>query len=176
MRIPTSCYRLQLSPAFTLDDARRAAPYLRELGVGDLYLSPILAARPGSAHGYDVCDPTRVSPALGGVEALERLAAELRRLDMGILADVVPNHMAADHRNRWWRDVLANGPASAFAHWFDVEWDAPGADGRLVLPVLGAAPGRGDRRRRPTARARGRGAADRLLRPPLPGGGRDARG
>jgi (1->4)-alpha-D-glucan 1-alpha-D-glucosylmutase len=140
MRVPASCYRLQLSPAFTLDDARRAAPYLRELGVGDLYLSPILTARPGSTHGYDVCDPTAVNPELGGGEALERLAGEVRRLDMGLLADIVPNHMAADHRNRWWSDVLAAGPASAFAHWFDVEWDAPGADGRLVLPVLGSPP------------------------------------
>jgi (1->4)-alpha-D-glucan 1-alpha-D-glucosylmutase len=139
MRVPTSCYRLQLSPGFTLDDARRAAPYLRDLGVGDLYLSPILAARPGSEHGYDVCDPSRVSPDLGGIEALERLAAELRRLDMGLLVDVVPNHMAADHRNPWWWDVLLRGRASVWAHAFDIEWDAPGADGRLVLPLLGSA-------------------------------------
>ena len=137
MRLPTSCYRLQLSAAFTLDHARRAAPYLRDLGVGDLYLSPIMTARPGSAHGYDVCDPTRVNPELGGAEALERLAADLRRLGMGLLADVVPNHMAADHRNPWWWDVLARGRASASAHWFDIDWDAPGADGRLVLPILG---------------------------------------
>jgi (1->4)-alpha-D-glucan 1-alpha-D-glucosylmutase len=140
MRLPTSCYRLQLSAAFTLDDARRAVPYLHDLGVGDVYLSPILTARPGSDHGYDVCDPTRVNPELGGLDALERLADELRRLGMGILADVVPNHMAADHRNPWWWDVLAHGRGSAYAHWFDVEWDAPGADGRLVLPVLGATP------------------------------------
>jgi (1->4)-alpha-D-glucan 1-alpha-D-glucosylmutase len=138
MRLPTSSYRLQLSAAFTLDDARAAAPYLRDLGVGDLYLSPMLAARPGSTHGYDVCDPRLVNPELGGIEALERLAADLRRLDMGLLADIVPNHMAADHRNPWWWDVLAHGRKSAYAHWFDVEWDAPGADGRLVLPLLGA--------------------------------------
>ena len=139
MRLPASCYRLQLSPAFTFDDARRAAPYLRDLGVGDVYLSPILAARPGSAHGYDVCDPSRVSSDLGGAEGLERLAGELRRLDMGLIVDVVPNHMAADHRNPWWWDVLLHGPASAHAHAFDIEWDAPGADGRLVLPLLGSA-------------------------------------
>ena len=140
MRLPASCYRLQLSPEFTLDDARRAAPYLRHLGVGDLYLSPILAARPGSAHGYDVCDPSRVNPELGGVEALERLAGELRRLDMGLLVDVVPNHQAADHRNPWWWDVLLRGRESAWAHAFDIEWHAPGADGRLVLPLLGSSP------------------------------------
>ena len=138
MRLPASCYRLQLSPEFTLDDARRAAPYLRDLGVGDLYLSPILAARPGSTHGYDVCDPSRVNPELGGHEALERLAGELRRLDMGLLVDVVPNHQAADHRNPWWWDVLLRGRESAWAHAFDIEWDAPGADGRLVLPLLGS--------------------------------------
>ena len=139
MRIPTSCYRLQLSPAFAFDDARLAAPYLRDLGVGDLYLSPILAARPGSRHGYDVCDPTRVSPELGGIEGLERLAGELRRLDMGLLVDIVPNHMAADHRNPWWWDVLLRGRESVWAHAYDIEWDAPGADGRLVLPLLGSA-------------------------------------
>jgi (1->4)-alpha-D-glucan 1-alpha-D-glucosylmutase len=138
MRLPASCYRLQLSPAFTFDDARRVAPYLRDLGVGDIYLSPIMAARPGSEHGYDVCDPSLVSPDLGGAEALERLAGELRRLDMGLLVDVVPNHMAADHRNPWWWDVLLHGREARWAHAFDIEWDAPGADGRLVLPLLGS--------------------------------------
>ena len=138
MRLPASCYRLQLSPEFTLDDARWAAPYLRDLGVGDMYLSPILAARPGSTHGYDVCDPSRVNPELGGIEALERLSAELRRLGMGLLVDVVPNHQAADHRNPWWWDVLLRGRESAWAHAFDIEWDAPGANGRLVLPLLGS--------------------------------------
>jgi len=137
MRLPASCYRLQLSPAFTFDDARRVAPYLRDLGVGDVYLSPIMAARPGSEHGYDVCDPSRVSPDLGGAGALEQLAAELRRLDMGLLVDVVPNHMAADQRNPWWWDVLLHGREARWAHAFDIEWDAPGADGRLVLPLLG---------------------------------------
>jgi (1->4)-alpha-D-glucan 1-alpha-D-glucosylmutase len=138
MRLPASCYRLQLSPAFTFDDARRVAPYLRDLGVGDAYLSPIMAARPGSEHGYDVCDPSRVSPDLGGAEGLERLADELRRLDMGLLVDVVPNHMAADHRNPWWWDVLLRGRDARWAHVFDIDWDAPGADGRLVLPLLGS--------------------------------------
>jgi (1->4)-alpha-D-glucan 1-alpha-D-glucosylmutase len=138
MRLPASCYRLQLSPAFTFDDARKVAPYLRDLGVGDAYLSPIMAARPGSEHGYDVCDPSRVSPELGGAEGLERLAVDLRRLDMGLLVDVVPNHMAADHRNPWWWDVLLHGRKARWAHVFDIEWDAPGADGRLVLPLLGS--------------------------------------
>jgi (1->4)-alpha-D-glucan 1-alpha-D-glucosylmutase len=138
MRLPASCYRLQLSPAFTFDHARGVAPYLRDLGIGDMYLSPIMAARPGSEHGYDVCDPSRVSPDLGGAEALERLAGELQRLDMGLLVDVVPNHMAAHHRNPWWWDVLVHGREARWAHAFDIDWDAPGADGRLVLPLLGS--------------------------------------
>ncbi len=140
MRIPTSCYRLQLSPDFTLDDARRTAPYLRELGVGDLYLSPILATRPESMHGYDVVDPTRVRPELGGEPALRALAEEARRLDMGLLVDIVPNHMAADHRNPWWWDVLERGRDSEHAHAFDIDWDAPGCEGRVVLPVLDGQP------------------------------------
>jgi (1->4)-alpha-D-glucan 1-alpha-D-glucosylmutase len=140
MRVPASCYRLQLSPEFTFDDARRAAPYLRELGVGDLYLSPILAARPGSTHGYDVVDPTRVRPEIGGEPALRALAAEVARLGMGLLVDIVPNHMAADHRNPWWWDVLRAGRASTYAGFFDIDWDAPGCDGRVVLPVLDGEP------------------------------------
>jgi (1->4)-alpha-D-glucan 1-alpha-D-glucosylmutase len=136
MRIPSSCYRLQLSPDFTLDDARRAAPHLRALGIGDVYLSPIFAARPGSDHGYDVVDPTRVRNELGGGHALTALAGELARLDMGLLLDVVPNHMAADHRNAWWWDVLRRGRESPFAGFFDIDWDAPGLDGRILLPVL----------------------------------------
>ena len=136
MRIPASGYRLQLSPDFTFDAARGAAPYLRALGVGDLYLSPILAARPESTHGYDVVDPTRVRPELGGEPALRALSAEAARLDMGLLVDIVPNHMAADHRNPWWWDVLRRGRESAHAQVFDVDWDAPGCDGRVVLPVL----------------------------------------
>jgi (1->4)-alpha-D-glucan 1-alpha-D-glucosylmutase len=140
MRIPASCYRLQLSPDFTLDDARRAAPYLHGLGVGDLYLSPILATRPESTHGYDVVDPTRVRLEIGGEDALRALAGEAARLDMGLLVDVVPNHMAADHRNPWWWDVLGRGRDSPYAHVFDIDWDAPGCDGRIVLPVLDGQP------------------------------------
>ena len=136
MRIPASCYRLQLSPDFTLDDARRAAPYLRALGVGDVYLSPILAARPESRHGYDVIDPARVRPEIGGEPALRALHSELQRLDMGLIVDVVPNHMAADHRNPWWWDVLRHGRRSRFARVFDIDWDAPGCGGKVVLPVL----------------------------------------
>jgi (1->4)-alpha-D-glucan 1-alpha-D-glucosylmutase len=137
MTLPLSCYRLQLSADFRLDDARRALPYLDRLGVDHLYLSPVLTARPGSTHGYDVTGPGEVSPALGGERALRRLSEAARDRGMGILLDIVPNHMAADEHNPWWRDVLKFGPESRYARHFDIEWDAPGADRRLILPVLG---------------------------------------
>lgn len=104
MRIPTSTYRLQLGPGFGFEDARRLVPYLAALGIGDLYTSPILAARSGSEHGYDVTDPTRLNPELGPPEAFNALVEELRRHGMGLLLDIVPNHMAmsseigADHQ------------------------------------------------------------------------------
>jgi (1->4)-alpha-D-glucan 1-alpha-D-glucosylmutase len=140
MTLPLACYRLQLSAGFTLHDARAQLPYLDRLGVDVLYLSPVLTARTGSDHGYDVTDPTRVSEVLGGEEALRALAAEARGREMGLLLDIVPNHMAADEGNPWWWDVLRRGPASRFAAHFDIEWDAPGAGGKVVLPVLGRPP------------------------------------
>jgi (1->4)-alpha-D-glucan 1-alpha-D-glucosylmutase len=136
---PVSSYRLQLSPAFTLHDALAVLPYLNRLGVHHLYLSPILAARPGSAHGYDVVDPTRVSGELGGEQALRALADAASERGMGLTADIVPNHMAADESNPWWWDVLRSGRESPHAVAFDIDWEAPAAAGRLVLPVLGEA-------------------------------------
>ncbi|MGM0574125.1 MAG: malto-oligosyltrehalose synthase [Myxococcota bacterium] len=139
MRIPASTYRLQLSPEFTLRDARDLLPYLEALGVTDVYLSPILAPRPGSDHGYDVADATRLNPALGTDEDLERLARDLRERDMGLLLDIVPNHMAACGANPWWRDVLRWGRGSRHAHWFDIDWEPgwPGTSGRVMVPLLG---------------------------------------
>jgi (1->4)-alpha-D-glucan 1-alpha-D-glucosylmutase len=136
---PVSSYRLQLSPGFTLHDALAVLPYLNRLGVHHLYLSPILEARPGSAHGYDVVDPTRVSGELGGEQALRALAAAASERGMGLIADIVPNHMAADESNPWWWDVLRLGRESPHAVAFDIDWEAPAAAGRLVLPVLGEA-------------------------------------
>jgi (1->4)-alpha-D-glucan 1-alpha-D-glucosylmutase len=136
MRVPVSTYRLQLNDGFTLGDARTIVPYLAQLGITDLYLSPLFQAMPGSPHGYDVTDPTRVRESLGGREALQALADEARRHDMGILLDIVPNHMAASPHNRWWRDVLENGRRSSYAHFFDIDWEAL-QPGRLRLPVLG---------------------------------------
>jgi (1->4)-alpha-D-glucan 1-alpha-D-glucosylmutase len=134
MRIPTSTYRLQFGPGFGFDQARALVPYLRALGVGDLYASPLLAARPGSRHGYDVVDPTRLNTELGGGEGFERLAGELRAADVGVLLDIVPNHMAASADNPWWWDVLRHGRRSEFASFFDIDWGAGG--GQVLAPVL----------------------------------------
>ncbi|HKJ23899.1 MAG TPA: alpha-amylase family glycosyl hydrolase, partial [Myxococcota bacterium] len=122
MRTPTATYRLQLRDhGVDLNAARRLVPYLARLGVSHLYLSPILRARTGSTHGYDVVDPRVVDPAIGGGRALERLADAARAHGLALVADVVPNHMAADPEGPCFADVLARGRASAFARWFDVD-------------------------------------------------------
>src|SRR5690625_968172 len=138
-----STYRLQLRGAecgdrFDFDDAAALVDYLDGLGVTHLYLSPILTAVAGSSHGYDVTDPTRVSPALGGPEGLARLSAAVRARGMGLIVDIVPNHVGVSHpeQNRWWWDVLRAGRASRYASFFDIDWDLD--DGRIVLPVLGS--------------------------------------
>lgn len=137
MRIPIATYRLQVNDGFTLRDAAALVPYLAHLGVSDLYLSPVFEARPGSTHGYDVTDPTRIRESIGGVSALRSLAAEAHRHHMGILLDIVPNHMAASSDNPWWRDVLRHGRESRYAHFFDIAWSgAPGHE-RILLPILG---------------------------------------
>jgi (1->4)-alpha-D-glucan 1-alpha-D-glucosylmutase len=132
-------YRVQLNAGFQLADARALVPYLERLGVSHLYASPILAARPGSLHGYDVVDPTRLNPELGSEGELRALASELRLRDMGILLDIVPNHMGTGPANPFWEDLLANGRRSRWAHWFDVDWDSERASlrGRVLVPVLG---------------------------------------
>jgi (1->4)-alpha-D-glucan 1-alpha-D-glucosylmutase len=133
-------YRVQLSGRFPFAAARRIVPYLADLGASHLYASPILRARSGSAHGYDVVDPTQVSPELGGEDGLRELVAALRAHGMGLVADIVPNHMAASPENPWWVETLRHGPASPFARVFDVDWAAGG--GRVRLPVLAGPPGR----------------------------------
>lgn len=139
---PRATYRLQLSPSFTFADATAAIPYLVELGVSHLYLSPILQAAAGSTHGYDVVDPTRVSDELGGEAGFSQLAAAAHAAGLGLLLDIVPNHMSiAGTRNHWWLDVLENGPASYYAHFFDVDWASAG-DNRVLLPMLGERYGR----------------------------------
>jgi (1->4)-alpha-D-glucan 1-alpha-D-glucosylmutase len=128
-------YRVQLHAGFTLRDASAIVPYLDELGISHLYASPILAARRGSHHGYDVIDPKRVNPELGTEPDLRSLADSLHRRGMGLLVDIVPNHMSASRENPYWEDVLANGEQSPYAKWFDIEW-AMHEDHRLVLPIL----------------------------------------
>jgi (1->4)-alpha-D-glucan 1-alpha-D-glucosylmutase len=135
-----STYRLQLrADALTFADARAIAEYLQQLGISHLYLSPILTATHGSTHGYDVTDPTTVSVALGGPTGLKALSDEVRSRGMGLIVDLVPNHVGvADPRqNPWWWDVLRNGQKSKYAKYFDIDWSSGnGAGGRLALPVL----------------------------------------
>ena len=134
-------YRLQLHPGFGFADAAAAVPYLAELGISHLYLSPVLEAAPGSTHGYDVVDPDRVSAALGGEPGFAALAEAAHAAGLGILLDIVPNHMSiAGTENRWWVDVLENGRASYYAHYFDVDWGND--DPRVLLPVLAQRYGR----------------------------------
>jgi (1->4)-alpha-D-glucan 1-alpha-D-glucosylmutase len=116
----TATYRLQLHAGFTLSAAERILPYLAELGISHVYLSPCLQAVPGSQHGYDVTDPTRINDELGGERAWSRFVEGARAHGLGILLDIVPNHMSASQHNRWWDDVLAHGPYSEFAHFFDI--------------------------------------------------------
>ncbi|MCY1157383.1 MAG: treY [Citricoccus sp.] len=136
-RVPASTYRLQLTGDFTLDDARTVLPYLRDLGVDWVYLSPMLGAEEGSTHGYDVVDPTSVDDARGGESGLRELAEAVHEAGGGILADIVPNHVgvATPKDNAWWWDLLKHGRASKYAMAFDIDWAA--GDSRIWLPVLG---------------------------------------
>ena len=135
--VPASTYRLQVRAGFDLDAAAALIPYLHDLGADWVYLSPLLVAEPGSDHGYDVVDHRTVDPARGGPEALARLSAAAHATGMGVLVDIVPNHMgvATPARNAWWWDVLLHGRASKYADAFDIDWDF--GDGRLRIPVLG---------------------------------------
>ncbi|MFH0174167.1 malto-oligosyltrehalose synthase [Streptomyces cacaoi] len=133
---PTATYRLQLQPEFPFRAATAAVPYLASLGVSHLHLSPVLEAVPGSPHGYDVVDPTRVRAELGGEEGLRALAGTAREHGLGLVVDIVPNHMAMAprHNHALW-EVLREGPNSPYARWFDIDWEAQG--GQVLLPVLG---------------------------------------
>ena len=139
--IPRATYRLQFHKGFTFDDAVPLAPYLARLGISHLYSSPILTARAGSTHGYDVVDHTHINPELGGAEAFEHLAQALKAVAIGIIVDIVPNHMAVGGAdNPWWLDVLEKGDASRYARFFDVQFDTPDAElqGKILAPFLGA--------------------------------------
>src|SRR5690606_37882179 len=132
-------YRVQLNADFDLDAAARLADYLQRLGISHIYCSPYLQAAPGSTHGYDVADPSRVNEELGGADAHARLCAALDQHGLGQLLDIVPNHMAVVRENPWWWDVLEHGPSSRYARYFDVDWAAEDERGQnvVLLPVLG---------------------------------------
>jgi (1->4)-alpha-D-glucan 1-alpha-D-glucosylmutase len=138
MRTPVSTYRLQIRRSFTLQDAAALTGYLRDLGVDWVYLSPILTSEEGSDHGYDVTDPSTVDASRGGAEGLAALSKAAREAGLGVLVDIVPNHMgvASPPQNAWWWSLLKEGKSSRYAEAFDVDWDFGG--GKLRLPVLGS--------------------------------------
>jgi (1->4)-alpha-D-glucan 1-alpha-D-glucosylmutase len=144
MRIPSSTYRVQFSLNFRFADAEALVPYLHDLGISDLYASPRFKARKGSSHGYDVADPLRINSELGTEEEFDRLVARLHQYGMGLLLDIVPNHMAASSENPWWMDVLENGRKSPYAAFFDIDWKPHGIKlarldrDRVTLPILAA--------------------------------------
>ncbi len=130
---PRATYRMQFHKGFTFADAEAQVPYLAALGISHLYASPIATARSGSTHGYDGVDPTRINPELGGEAGFRRLVDRLKAYGMGMIVDIVPNHMGvAGGENGWWNDVLANGASSHYAPFFDIDWREP-----VLLPILG---------------------------------------
>jgi malto-oligosyltrehalose synthase len=138
MRIPRATYRLQLNAQFPFNAAERLLDYFAELGISDLYLSPINTAPPESMHNYDVWDYERINPVLGGETDLASLVAAAKKHDIGLIVDFVPNHMGiAGNGNKWWRDVLKKGPDSEFAECFDIQWAEENDIAKVRLPVLG---------------------------------------
>ena len=141
--VPGATYRLQFNKDFRFVDGRDLVPYLSDLGITDLYSSPRYKARRGSSHGYDIANPLRVNSELGTEEDFDEMAEKLHHYSMGLLLDTVPNHMAASYENPWWMDVLENGPSSAYASYFDIDWHPTTSkaaflqENRVLLPVLG---------------------------------------
>src|SRR5215470_2733457 len=141
MPAPIATYRLQLSAAFTFDDAARLVPYLKSLGISHLYASPFLKARAGSTHGYDIVDHNQINPEFGGEEGFLRLSQALATAGIGLILDFVPNHMGVLHAdNAWWLDVLEWGEKSPYAAAFDIDWDLlpHRHGGGVLLPLLGS--------------------------------------
>jgi (1->4)-alpha-D-glucan 1-alpha-D-glucosylmutase len=133
VRIPSATYRLQFNSRFRFDDALGLLDYLQALGITDIYASPLFKARRGSLHGYDVTDPNQINPEIGTQQEFDAFTQALQARGMGLLLDIVPNHMAASLENPWWIDVLAKGEGSPFARFFDVNWQS----GKVLLPILG---------------------------------------
>jgi len=130
--IPSSTYRIQFRNGMTFDRVVDLIPYMKDLGISQLYASPVFTATTDSTHGYDVTDPNEIDPAIGGREGLDRMAAALKQAGMGLILDIVPNHMSTSLENRWWRDVIEHGNKSRYAAYFDIDWSRP-----LTLPFLG---------------------------------------
>jgi (1->4)-alpha-D-glucan 1-alpha-D-glucosylmutase len=139
MRIPTATYRIQFHSGFKFSAVKAIADYLAELGISDLYASPIFKARAGSTHGYDVVDPVHLNPELGTSEEFDLLIQDFQRRDIGWLQDIVPNHMAYDSQNLFLMDVLENGSDSEYFDYFDINWNHQYEDirGRVLAPLLG---------------------------------------
>lgn len=138
-QFPISTYRLQFNAKFTFQSALQIVKYLQSLGISHCYASPIFCSKQGSGHGYDVLDHSRLNPELGTQEEFESLVKALRQTHMGLLLDIVPNHMhAVDATNRWWADVLENGPSSPYASFFDIDWNPPRSElvNKVLLPLL----------------------------------------
>jgi (1->4)-alpha-D-glucan 1-alpha-D-glucosylmutase len=133
MNIPRSTYRLQFRNGMDFATARRLVPYLEKLGISHLYASPVATAVSGSTHGYDITRPNEIDPVLGGLEGLRALADDLHARGLGLILDIVPNHMASSLENPWWRSVVTWGEESPYAHYFDIDWSD-----RLTLPFLGS--------------------------------------
>jgi (1->4)-alpha-D-glucan 1-alpha-D-glucosylmutase len=140
LRIPVATYRLQFGNGFGFREAAAMVAYLHKLGISDVYASPIFKAKTGSSSGYDVTDPLHLNPELGSAGDFCAFVAELKRHDLGLILDIVPNHMAANPENEWWMDVLENGSCSPRAFYFDIHWDPSSReDGdRVILPILGS--------------------------------------
>ena len=136
---PVATYRLQFNAHFRFVDAKRIVPYLHRMGVSHCYASPLLKARPGSMHGYDITDHNQLNPEIGTEQEFDSFVAELKAHGMGLVLDIVPNHVGISENNPWWRDVLENGRASAFADYFDIDWQPLKAElrNKLLLPILG---------------------------------------
>lgn len=139
MRIPRATYRIQFHSEFNFDAAKHIITYLANLGISDIYASPIFKARKGSTHGYDIVDPTQINPELGTPEQFEVLISEIQNHYLGWVQDIVPNHMAYDSENTWLMDILENGTDSEASDYFDIDWEHPYEDfkGRVLTPMLG---------------------------------------
>ena len=130
--IPSATYRIQFRNGMTFDRVVALVPYMKDLGISHLYASPVFTATTGSTHGYDVTNPNEIDPAIGGREGFDRMAAALKQAGMGLILDIVPNHMSTSLENLWWRDVIEYGQQSRYFRYFDIDGSRP-----LTLPFLG---------------------------------------